>query len=291
MTSPRVVATNAAAVIEAPGLDANPYLIDADGHPFVPIGDGGIVLGLALGDNAFGFDTDHASPGVSVIHPDPSARAALTAFSCLGNQVVLRSGDAAGRRGVVLGKRGEQGRVLVWFPDDVMRGLVPGDSMAIRAEGQGWQLDEPLAGLGVQALNIDPRAMAVLPIDLAPDKVRVSVRGIVPSKLIGNGIGRPAHQWDLDLQVTASTAAAVGLALLAVGDLVAVADLDVRHNAGFRRGWVTVGVAVTTGSPRPGHGVGLMPILCGPATAVELDVDAVHHTGVTSSMLGELSGS
>lgn len=289
MTSPRVVATNAAAVIEAPGLDANPYLIDADGHPFVPVGDGGIVLGLAVGDSVFGFDTDHGSPAVSVVHPDGSARAALTAFSCLGNQAVLRSGEGAGRRGVVLGKRGEAGRVLVWFPDDVMPTLVPGDSMAIRAAGQGWQLDEPLAGLGVQALNIDPRAMAALHIELAGDRVRAGVRGAVPSKLIGNGIGRPAHQWDLDLQVTASTAAALGLAKLAIGDLLAVQDLDVRHNAGFRRGWLTLGVAVTTGSPRPGHGVGVMPILCGPATAFEVDVRADDHVGITSSMLLELS--
>ena len=289
MTSPRVVATNAAAVIEAPGLDANPYLIDAAGHPFVPVGDGGIVLGLSLGDSVFGFDTDHASPAVSVVHPDASARAALTAFSCLGNQAVLRSGDGVGRRGVVLGKRGEQGRVLVWFPDDVLPMLVPGDSMAIRAEGQGWQLDEAFAGLGVQALNIDPRAMAALHIDLAGDLVRARVRGTVPSKLIGNGIGRPAHQWDLDLQVTSGTAAALGLAALAIGDLLAVQDLDVRHNAGFRRGWLTVGVAVTTGSPRPGHGVGVMPILCGPASAFEVDVRADDHVGVTSSMLWELS--
>ncbi len=289
MTSPRVVATNAAAVIEAPGLDANPYLIDAAGHPFVPVGDGGIVLGVAVGDSVFGFDTDHASPAVSVVHPDASARAALTAFSCLGNQAVLRSGDGAGRRGVVLGKRGEQGRVLVWFPDDVLPTLVPGDSMAIRAEGQGWQLDEPFASLGVRALNIDPRAMAALHIDLAGDRVRAEVRGTVPSKLIGNGIGRPAHQWDLDLQVTAGTAAALGLAKLAIGDLLAIQDLDVRHNAGFRRGWLTLGVAVTTDSPRPGHGVGVMPILCGPASAFEVDVRADDHVGVTSSMLVELS--
>ncbi len=289
MTSPRVVATNAAAVIEAPGLDANPYLIDADGHPFVPVGDGGIVLGLAVGDSVFGFDTDHASPGVSVIHPDASARAALTAFACLGNRVVLRSGDGAGGRGVVLGKRGEQGRVLVWFPDDVLGTLVPGDSMAIRAEGQGWQLGQRLAGLGLQALNIDPRAMAALRIDLAADRVHVGVRGRVPSKLIGNGIGRPAHQWDLDLQVTAGSAAALGLAALVVGDLVAIEDLDVRHNSGFRRGWVTVGVAVTTASPRPGHGVGVMPILSGPAAALEVEVRADDHTGVSPAMLAELS--
>ena len=64
--------------------------------------------------------------------------------------------------------------------------------------------------------------------------------------------------WDVDLQVTAETG-------LRLGDLVAVDDLDVRHNAGYRRGYRTVGLIVHGDSPLPGHGPGLMPILCAPA--------------------------
>lgn len=280
-----LIATNTSGVIEHPGLDAGPYLIDADGRPFVPTGVGGVVIGLALGDSVFDFDADAASPAASLVHPEPAARAALTAFACLGNPVTVRTGRAAGERGAVLGKRGEQGRVLAWFPPEVTAVLTPGDAMSVRAMGQGAQLAGPVADLGGRLLNVDPGFLPGLPITLGAKAVRVGVRGRVGSKLIGNGIGRPAHQWDLDLQVTADTSASLGLQQLRIGDLVAVQDLDVRHNTGYRRGWVTIGVVTTTVSPRPGHGAGLMPILCIPEHVLTLDLQPAHHVGVTADLL------
>ena len=266
------VAMNLAGVVEQPGMSGNPYLVDADGHPYLPVGDGGVVLGVELGDGVFDFDAEHASPAVSLVHPEQAARHALTAFACLGNPVTVRGGDAAGETGVVLGKTGEQGRVLVWFPAGVRARLVPGDPMAVRAHGQGA---DP------RLLNVDPAFLDRLPVTLG-DVVTAGVRGVVGSALIGNGLGRPAHQWSLDVQVGES------LSKLALGDLLAVDNLDVRHNAGYRRGWTTVGVVVTTTSPRPGHGVSLMPILCGPPGSVSLDVDAETHTGVTAEALSGL---
>ena len=44
---------------------------------------------------------------------------------------------------------------------------------------------------------------------------------------------------------------------VALGDLVAVTDLDARYNMGYRRGWVTVGVIGHGASSLPGHGPGL----------------------------------
>ena len=132
---------------------------------------------------------------------------------------------------------------------------------------------------------MDPAFLGGLGIDIGADSLTVGVRGVVGSKLIGNGIGRPAHQWDLDLQVTAATAPGVGLADLRIGDLVAVQHLDVRHNTGYRAGWVTVGVVTTTVSPRPGHGAGLMPILCVPEHVLELDLQPADHVGVTAALL------
>ena len=282
---PAPVATNAAGVVEHPGLDGNPYLVDADGRPYLPVGDGGVVLGLSLGDSVFAFDADHASPAVSIVHPDQAARHALTAFACLGNRVTVRSGAAAGATGAVLGKRGEQGRVLAWFPDEVTAAMVPGDSVAIRTFGQGARLPGPLAARGGQLLNIDPGVLSVLPLEVEDAGIRAGVRGRVDSRLIGNGIGRPAHQWDLDLQVDMGTAPGWGLEGLLTGDLVAVDDLDVRHNTGFRRGWVTIGVIVTTTSPRPGHGAGLMPILCVPGDLIDVEVQRADHIGVTAPVL------
>ena len=288
MSTPTLVSTNAAGFVEHPGLDGNPYLVDADGRPYVPIGDGGVVIGISLGDSVFAFDTDHGSPAVSLVHPNQAARHALTAFACLGNEVTVRSGAAAGAMGTVLGKRGEAGRVLAWFAPEVLELLVPGDAMAVRTHGQGARLPAPLAASGGQLLNVDPQLLPSIGVVVGEESVQASVRGVVGSKIIGNGIGRPAHQWDLDLQVDADTAAGLGLEALAIGDLVAVDNLDVRHNVGYRSGWVTIGVAVTTTSPRPGHGVGLMPILSVPRAVLELDVRPDDHSGVTSELLASV---
>lgn len=280
MTGPRVVATNLAAVVETPQLDAGPYRIDADGRPYVPVGDGGVVLGVRLGDGAYATDTDHAAPGACLVHPDPAARHALTALSCLGNPVRVGGGAAAGAGGVVLGKRGEQGRVIACFADDVLARLAPGDAVAVRGFGQGAALPAPVTRHGVQMMNVSPAALSLLPVHVDGDVVHASVRAAVPSHVAGNGIGRPAHQWDVDLQVDDRTAAGVGLDTLLLGDLVAVRDLDVRHNAGYRRDWVTVGIVVHGGSPQPGHGPGLMPMLCGPRDAVQVSCDPDGHRGL-----------
>jgi hypothetical protein len=264
------VAVNLTGVVETPTMPNSPYLIDLDGKPYVPTGTAGVVLGVRLGDGVFDHDADHAAPGVTLAHPDQAARHALTAFSCFGNPALVRTGAAAGESGVVLGKRGEEGRVIVVFPDDVLARLVPGDSIVVRGFGQG----ATLPGVSdVRLLNTAPDALGVLAVTVADGVVATRVRGIVPSAVMGNGIGRPMEMWDLDLQLTAADAGRYGLSGLRLGDLVAVDDLDVRHNAGYRRGFRTIGLIVHGGSPQPGHGPGLMPILCGPAHRFEVTID------------------
>ena len=174
----------------------------------------------------------------------------------------------------------------------------------MRAFGQGWRP----AGLPpeVTVLNIDPVAFAALPVAVDSGRVGASVRVIVPSKLAGNGIGRPAAGWDLDLQLSgrqqaggpdrdrAATAApeqagerpdhGSGAAGLLLGDLIAVSDLDARWNMGYRRGWLTVGVVVHGGSPMPGHGPGMTPILTGPASVLQAEADPARHAGLTEAI-------
>lgn len=272
----KAVATTLLGVVETPVLGENPYLVGADGRPFLPVGEAGVVLGPRLGDDVFAFDADHAAPGVTLVHPDQATRHALTTFSCLGNEVVIRTGAAAGATGRVLGKRGEAGRVIAVFGSSVLERLTPGDTMAVRAFGQGATVPVD----GVAMINLDPGLLNRLPLSV-DTRVNVSVRGRLPSHLAGNGLGRPAQQWDIDLQLDPESAADVRL-----GDLLCVDDLDVRHNAGYRKGWLTVGVVVHGSSPRPGHGPGLMPVLCGPAAAFDLTVDPTTHTGVTADLLG-----
>ncbi|MEV4619539.1 DUF4438 domain-containing protein [Asanoa sp. NPDC049573] len=260
------VAVNLSGVVETPTMPGSPYLIDADGRPYVPVGDSGVVLGVHVGDGVFDVDGDHVAPGVTLAHADQAARHALTAFACFGNRAVVRGGAAAGAEGFVLGKRGEEGRVIVVFPDDVLARLVPGDPIMVRGSGQGASI------AGVVLMNADPGALSLLPLTIGDGSVSAVVRAVLPSSYAGNGIGRPAQMWDIDLQLTPATDPGLRL-----GDLVAVDDLDVRHNAGYRRGYRTIGLIVHGGSPLPGHGPGLMPILCAPAEnlPVTIAVDAL----------------
>lgn len=276
----RTVAVNLAGVVESPAIGPSPYRVDVDGHPYVPVGDGGIVLGVGLGDLVSAALGDHVSPGATVGHPDQAARHGLTAYACVGNPVVVRSGAAAGATGRVLGKRGEDGRVLVWLPAEALERLRPGDGISVRAHGQGASL--PGLPPGVTLLNLDPWLAPALGIGVRPDGVDVGVRAVVPSRLAGNGIGRPAQQWDVDLAFPAGDPV---LATLRLGDLLAVADLDVRHNMGYRRGHVTVGVVVHGDSPMPGHGPGLVPLLSGPAELLRAVPDAAGHVGLTEQAL------
>jgi hypothetical protein len=276
-TALRLVDVNLAAVVEQASVGADPYRIDADGAPYVPAGDGGIVLGVRLGDGVWEHQGDHAAPGACLVHPDPAAAHALAAQACVGNPVTVRTGAAAGQAGVVIGKRGEGGRVIAAFAQDTLRQLRPGDQVAVRGRGQGAA--DPVPGVTVR--NIDPALLAALPVTTEPGLMTVGVRAQLPSRVIGNGIGRPTPMWDLDLQLTPASAGRYGAAGLRLGDLVAVADLDARFNAGYRRGWLTIGLVAHGGSPQPGHGPGITAILTGPAQALRAAVDAGDHQGLS----------
>jgi hypothetical protein len=297
---PRLVTVNLLGAVEHPALDGSPYRIDRDGCPYVPAGDGGIVLGLEFGDSAFALDADHAAPGACLVHADPAARHALTAYACVGNEVRVRTGEAAGARGVVLGKRGEEGRVVAGFAQPDLARMRPGDEVSVQARGQGWR--PPGLPPEVAVMNLDPGILPLLPIGLPAAEtgpgtgagavtgtgtgagtVTVGVRATVPSRLAGNGIGRPAAAWDLDLQLPSPGPDGAGD--VALGDLVAVTDLDVRYNMGYRRGWVTVGIVVHGASPLPGHGPGITPLLTGPAAALRTHADPAGHTGLTAAAL------
>jgi plasmid stability protein len=306
-----MTSVNLAGYAEHPVLGESPYRVDRDGVSYVPVGDGGIVLGLELGDSVFKLAADHAAPGACLLHPDAAARHALAAFACIGNQVVVRTGPAAGAVGSVVGKRGEAGRVIASFRQADLALLRPSDEVLVRASGQGWRPDGLTADVTV--MNLDPAILSALPVHLAADgrTVTAGVRAVLPGRLAGNGIGRPAASWDLDLQLTADDlatggpagsaaagaasaggAAAGGAAARGVapagpevllGDLIAVTDIDARYNMGYRRGWLTVGVVVHGPSPLPGHGPGITPILTGPSAALQPLPDAAGHTGLTAA--------
>ncbi len=277
------VAVNMLGVVEHPAMGDSPYRVDADGHPYLPVGDGGLVFGVRLGDPVAALAGDHVAPGACLVHPEQAARHALVTYACIGNPVEVRTGRAAGARGAVTGKRGEEGRVIAGFRQDDLSRMRPGDQISVRTCGQGWA--DPGLPAGVVAMNVAPGLLETLPVTRpGQGGVIVGVRAVLPSKLAGNGIGRPAAGWDVDLQLAPGDPLPGGGQLL-LGDLVAVTGLDARYNLGYRRGWLTVGVVVHGASPLPGHGPGLTPILTGPASVLQVEVDAAGHTGLTESGL------
>src|SRR5258708_18520152 len=222
------VAANLLGTVEHPGLGDSPYRVDADGAPDVPVGDGGLVLGLELGDSVFALDGDHAAPGACLTHSDEAARHALVLYSCIGNGAEVRTGAAAGARGAVIGKRGEHGRVIVGFRASELARMRPGDQISVRTRGQGSR--PAWLPAGVTMLNLDPDLLAALPISSGEATVSVSVRMVLPSKLAGNGLGRPAAGWDLDLQLGPCDGQDLRL-----GDLVAITDIHAPYNMGYPR--------------------------------------------------------
>ena len=286
------VAVNMLGVVEHPALGDTPYRVDADGRPYLPAGDGGLVLGVRLGDPVSAVAGDHVAPGACLVHPEPAARYALASYACIGNPAEVRTGRAAGARGAVIGKRGEDGRVITGFRQEDLLRMRPGDQVTVRTSGQGWQ--HPRVPPGVIVMNAGPGLLDTLPVAWPGEgPMTVGVRAILPSELAGNGIGRPAAAWDLDLQVPAGPdgpdagdGRPPGAGGLLLGDLVAVTGLDARHNMGYRRGWLTVGVVIHGTSPLPGHGPGITPILTGPLAALSAVADVTGHRGLTESGLG-----
>ncbi len=122
---PTLVSVNLLATVEQASTGPDPYRVDADGAPYVPVGDGGIVLGVRLGDGVWDHRGDHAAPGACLVHADPAAGYALAAQACAGNLAEVRTGAAAGETGAVIGKRGEGGRVIAAFDQAVLRRLGP----------------------------------------------------------------------------------------------------------------------------------------------------------------------
>jgi Domain of unknown function (DUF4438) len=273
------VAVNLLGTVEHPELGDSPYRIDTDGRPYVPVGDGGLVLGLALGDSVFAVDGDHAAPGVCLIHRDNAARHALVLYSCIGNRAEVRTGAASGARGAVIGKRGENGQVIVGIRPADLATMRPGDQVSVRSRGQGYRPAWLPAAISI--MNLDPDLLAALPVSQAEGRVVVAdVRTVLPARLAGNGLGRPAAGWDLDLQIGEGEGKDLRL-----GDVVAIQDIDARYNMGFRSGWVSVGIVVHGSSPLPGHGPGMTPILTGPRSELVARADRDGHEGLTAALL------
>jgi hypothetical protein len=264
----QVVAQTLRGEVWPPLADRHAYRVDADGRPFMLPGMGGVTLDVHCGDPATGYAADHLEPGLSVRHRDPGANMALQFLSCVGNQVTVCSGPAAGAVGRVIG---QHAYVLVDMPGADMRDVSTGDQVLVHAHGQGLRLlDHP----EITVKNLDPGLAAALPLQTSPDgRLRVGIAAQVPAEAVGAGAGMYSEFANTDLMGAYAGQGAelsLGLESLRIGDLVVLHDQDHRFGRGFREDWLTIGVISTGHCMLFGHGPGPSSILSGPASSFEL---------------------
>jgi hypothetical protein len=267
----RLIAAAVQGQIAHPVGHASPYRIGNDGVPRVLPGTGGIVLNRRIGDLCIGLAGDHIEPGVAlhnngreVVGPRDGPNNALITYACVGNQARVVSGPCRGAVGLVTGKHGGINHVLVDFPTAVLTRLQIGDRIQIVAIGQGLRLvDHP----GIEVLNCAPGLLRRWGIVLRDGRMHVPVTHLVPSRLMGSGLGKnTAWRGDYDIQLAdRSSRERFGLGSLRFGDLVAITNADVRRGPIYRQGRLTIGVIVHGDSTVSGHGPGVTPLLTGDA--------------------------
>jgi uncharacterized protein DUF4438 len=272
--APRLVRQVLAGEVWPPLADRHAYRVGPDGQPFLLPGMGGVTLDVHCGDPATGYASDHLEPGASIRHRDPGANMALQFLTCVGNQVRVVSGPAAGAAGHVIG---QHAYVLADFADAAAAELAAGDAVTVLAVGQGLVLpDHP----PVVVKNCDPDLLAAMPGGTRPDgRLEVHVATRVPAEAIGAGAGMASEYANTDLMGAYAGLGAdlsLGLEALRIGDLVALDGADHRYGRGYRPGYLTIGVISTGQCMMFGHGPGPSTLLSGPASAFFLvdDVDA-----------------
>lgn len=257
-----IVATNAQRLVttrlkaQIQPASAN-VVVRPDGRVITLPGQGGVVIGIGLGDVASRGVGDHVEPGVSLGHADPAANHAIRFLSCVGNVVMVADGPAAGARGVVYGKHGA---VLAMFAPSVLALLAPGESVVIEAQGIGLSVEDMPE---LVAHSCSPQLFDAFARQ-DRNRLQIGVAAVLPSIAAAAGIGMPAAMFNMDMNSWSAPVAEL-TAQLRFGDIVAVLDQDHRFGRQHRPGWAMVGIVSHGTAVGGGHGLGLMTLLTGPA--------------------------
>jgi hypothetical protein len=263
--------------VTSPELETSVYQVDTEGRAFVPIGCGGVRYNVKVGMSAFGWAADQVQPGASIANPAPAANRALSTYACVGNQVRVRSGDAAGAVGLVTGKHERFGgfqHVLIDLPQQALDVLAPGDQIVVEAVGRGLAVD---AAPTVSLHSLSPRLWQSWTPRASEGKLFVRVVQSISGKLVGSGSGRISATTSISIQTPKQALEREPeLLRLRLGDMVAISDWDAAYNTGYREGSCIVGVVVHGSSRIAGHGVGLTILMSGRGDSLvpELDPDA-----------------
>ena len=270
----RLVQTTLLGEVTSPELRETPYQVAAGGQAFVPVGCGGIRYNVRVGMSAFGWAGDQVQPGASIANPLPGPNRALSTYSCIGNVVRVRSGAAAGAKGVVTGKHelfSTFQQVLIDLPAGAIELLAPGDQVVVDAIGRGLQ-----SALAPEIVmhSLGPQLWAAWGPQQSGRGLSVRVAQLVPARLVGIGSGRVSAATSITIQTPDSVLEEIpSLRSLRLGDLVAIPDWDGAFNTGYRAGSLLVGVVVHGASRLPGYGVGVTILMSAREGLLETIVD------------------
>ncbi len=249
------------------------FRVDHSGNPFQVPGIGGITLNVEAGDSCFDLEGDHIEPGVSVKWGDNRQgmpNTALQVLACTGNTATIMKGTAKGKKGVVLGTHGGSEHVIIDFDRKTKEKLSYDDKISIMAIGMGLKLtDFPT----VKVTNLDPGLLKKLnlKVNRKTGKLQVPVTTLVPSEVMGSGIGSgQVSSGDYDIMTSCeSTNKEFNLEKIRFGDFVALMDQDNRYGRAHRRGAVSIGIVIHSDCKNAGHGPGVTSLLTCPEGNIE----------------------
>ena len=264
-------------IMSVQGKVANPgamsaHSVDADGKPFSLPGVGGIVYNVKVGDPAFGWEGDHIEPCVSSILDEKEryagANRGFVFYSCIGNEAIIVSGNAKGKKGIVTGHHGGAEHVMIDFSDATLEKLSYDDKILIKGYGQGLKLlDYP----DIAIYNLDPTLLYKMNIKSKGKKIQVPVTAKIPAELMGSGTGSlMMGGGDYDIMTTdRNFIKKHDLDKLHFGDFVALMDHDNIYGRSFRKGAITIGIVIHGDCRYAGHGPGVSTLLSAKTSIIE----------------------
>ncbi len=240
-----------------------------DGHHRMVPSVGGINLNFKVGDLANELVGDHLEPAVSTtMEPTLESFAKLRSirnkgynnFSCVGNDALLISGRAKGKKGTVTGHHGGCEHVIIDFDAATLDKLTFDDKILITAHGVGLEIE---SFEDVSIFSLDPRLLGKMGLEARKGKLEVPVVTTVPAAAMGSGIGdNKPFRGDYDIQTSdPATTKKYKLDELRLGDVVAIIDHDSTHGWSYRKGAVSIGVVIHGDSLISGHGPGCQTIM------------------------------
>lgn len=238
-----------------------------DGVNRILPGVGGITLNFKVGDLANKFIADHLEPAVTTtMEPGLDGKNhsrknhGYNTYSCIGNEAVIISGKAKGKKGVVTGHHGGCEHVMVDFDDNTLKKLTYDDKIMITSFGVGMEIK---GYEEIKTFSLAPQLIKKMRIKPKKDKLEVPVAAIVPAMVMGSGLGSSdIYKGDYDIQTSdLATNKKFGLDKLKLGDIVAILDHDSTQGWSYQKGAVSIGVIIHGDSYLAGHGPGCQTIL------------------------------